>query len=138
MPSIAPAILSVTNPVEGVLVVRFNTAMKADTTLLSTTIWQITPDDLTIANVIFDDAEPSTVLIHIDGPDGTYSLSAHGLSSADGDMITLAAATKVFAVRYGSQGERAVRLFNTAIGPIGITQRSITRRHIDRDRKSVV
>jgi hypothetical protein len=131
------SLLSVENPMEGILVARFSTAMLGDAALLDIGNWRIVPvspgaRELSVVGVAWTPARPSQVVLRYSGGGSQYQLVVGNLRSQNLDPIAAAFSSSTFELLYGTPFEPTVKLFDSIFGPLGIAQRMMPRRHIDR------
>jgi hypothetical protein len=140
--AVQPATLSIRlvsarNPADGVIVARFNVAMRRDSTLSAVRSWACTPASpsalpIELTEVVLNDAYRETALIRHTGGGGDYTLSVTGVRSSGGAPLDPAFSSVSLTIVRPGDVESAIRLFDTIWGPVGIAQRSTQRRTIDR------
>lgn len=133
---IGPRLLNVLNPMPGVLLAHFNEPMLQDEAFLTPGNWPVegVSSDavpLTITEVFAHANNAHTATLHYEGGGSTYELTVLNVISQDGDPLELGYNSAIFELRYGAEADPVIRLFDTIFGPVGISQREITRRTID-------
>lgn len=135
--NLAPRLLSVTNPAEGVLLARFNVPMRPGSEFTSVASWTVAPVDadareLILLNVYAHPSLSETAVILYEGGGSIYSMTASGLFGADGQALNKNYDQVDFEILFGTPLDASVKTFNSVFGPLGILQRLITRRSVDR------
>jgi len=134
---VLPRLVGVRNVAQGVLLADFNVAMSIDETLLDTANWVVTAitegaSAITIKEVRADLLSPSRVTLLHDGGGSTYLLTVYNVTSKDGDGLEPGWNTAQFDIVFEAEQEPSLRLFNTVFGPVGIEQRTVKTRHVER------
>jgi hypothetical protein len=129
-------LVSARNPADGVIVARFNAAMRHDSILGAVQSWACTPASaaalpIALTEVVLNHAYPETALIRYTGGGSFYTLSVVGVRSSGGVPLDPAYSSVPLTIVRPGDGEPAIRLFDTIWGPIGIAQRSTQRRIVD-------
>jgi len=135
---ISPRLVAVDNPVEGVLIPRFNEPMTQDATFTLLTNYTVTPQGSAEALVLLA-VEASTTLpdaatLTFEGGTygGTYELTVIGVTDLLGTSIDTLNNTATFTLPLPTEANISrVHLFDTVWGPMGMTQRVIKRRTVD-------
>lgn len=133
---VGPRLISVVNPMPGVLVASFNEAMSLDGAFLAAPSWRveaITPGapPIVVTDVFADPSGPNTAVLHHTGGGSTYELMVLGLVSQAGDPVEDGQNRAIFDLVFGAEDDPTIRLFDTIFGPIGISQRPRLRRTMD-------
>jgi hypothetical protein len=129
-------LVSARNPADGVVVARFNVAMRRDATVGAVQSWACTPASpnalpIELTGVVLNDAYPETALIRYTGGGGDYKLTVTGVRSAGGSPLDPTFSAVPLTIARPGDVEPAMRLFDTIWGPVGIAQRPSQRRTVD-------
>lgn len=127
-------LLQVLNPSAGVLVARFNGAMRIDGSFLDPLNWVITPitagaKELVVVSVAASQALPDTARLAYVGGGSSYTLSVKNAAGALGALLLVDEGD--FDILFPSEDEFELRLFDSIFGAIGISQRVRQRRTMD-------
>lgn len=133
---IGPRLIKVANPIEGLLLANFNQPMLLDGTFFFKENWVITPISdgaapLEITEVFASESQANVAHLRYIGGGSTYSLKANGVLGEDGSPIEDGFDSVEFEIVFGKEEEPTVKIFNSVFGPMGVSQRSRTRRTID-------
>ena len=133
---VMPRILSITNPKEGVLLVRFNMAMRQDQALFDIGNWTLDPVSEGAAEMAITEAtsalgHPDTVLLRYEGGGSRYSLGITGVFSEDGTELEPGFNSFEFEIVFGTGSPTTVKLFDSIYGPLGVSQRDLARRTVE-------
>jgi hypothetical protein len=131
-------LLAARNPFEGTLLAYFNQPMLIDDHFLSPGDWVVTPisagaTPLAIEAVMAQTGQANVAnLQYTGGTDGaTYLLTVSDLFSATGVGLETGFNTATFVLAFATQQDPTIHLFNSIFGPLGVSQRVITRRVLD-------
>jgi len=137
--TVLPRLLSVSNPAEKVLIAHFNMGMRHDAAFMAPENWHVTgvtpgASELDIIGVRASAGHPNQALLSYSGGINTaiYNLRVVGVVSSSGDPIDPLHDNADFELVYQVEADPGVKLFNSVFGPIGITQRPLTRRTVDK------
>lgn len=132
---IGPRLLDVKNPRPGILAAYFNRPMAIDGTFLFAPNWQVEPVGaavpLEITEVMASSSKPDIAFLRYEGGGSEYILTALRVLGQDGDPLQPGYNSALFEIIYGEEVAPTIRLFDTVFGPIGTSQRLITRRTMD-------
>lgn len=128
--------ISAANPAEAVLVVRFNFPMSQDAVMQALENWSVTPADaqavpITLTAIVLNQSYPEMALLRYVGGGGNYIVKATGLTAASGAPLSPAHNSQPVTIDRPGDVVPTVRLFDTVWGPVGVAQRTISRRTID-------
>ena len=130
-------LLSVTNVSPGLLAVNFSRPMRIDSTFLFEGNWLITPittgaSAITVKEVVGSTLDPDGAFLRIEGGGSTYQLSVlPPVVDSDGLPLEDGFRTTQFDILFEDEPADIIRLFDSIYGPLGITQRRVTRRTVD-------
>lgn len=124
--------LSVLNPREGVLVVRFNQAIVTPVAA-NWRIQAVSLDarELTVVGVDVDSHNPEIAILAYDGGGSIYRLTALGIVGQSGAVVEAGFNALEFEIFFGTPLPQSIQVFDTIYGPIGMAQRPVTRRTMD-------
>lgn len=134
---VGPRLIAVRNPSPGVLLADFNVTMNLDRTFVDEGNWTtaIVTDGaqpLIITKVSASSLYPARATLEYTGGGSFYDLTVYNITSKDGEVLEPGWNTVRFELTYGEEDEPQIRLFNSIFGPIGIAQREVSRRDIER------
>jgi hypothetical protein len=129
-------LVSATNPMDGVIVARFNQAMQHDAAFLSTLSWSCTPASpsalaITLVEVLASVAYPEMALLRYTGGADEYALGVRGVLASSGNAVDLAFSSVALTIEHPGDVDPTIRLFDTIWGPLGMAQRRSLRRSMD-------
>jgi hypothetical protein len=129
-------LLRVANPFENSLIAYLNRPMRLDANFYQTSNWIITPvsdgaKPLTITSVSAYENRSDVAHLKFTGGGSTYSLHPVSIVDQNGEGFEYGYDTVLFEILFGDEPESTVRLFNSIFGPLGISQRTRTRRTMD-------
>jgi len=134
----APRVVSVNNPLPGVLHVDFSEEMLFDERLISESSYSIVPvgssSPVMIESILYDPLYPSRVSIKIHGGNSPYSLTAVGMTDLAGNEIVPPYGTHLFDIsKPGSDelysGDKVY--FDTSLGSISMGHSTLSKRRIE-------
>jgi hypothetical protein len=130
-------LLAARNPRENILVAQFNRALLQDAEFYFVSNWVVTAitegaDDIEILEVMGNTSQPGCAYLRYSGgSSATYLLTVRNVKDRDGAGIETGYDHAEFELAYPDEDIPTTYLFDTLIGPIGITQGLINRRTID-------
>ena len=84
-----------------------------------------------ITEIVASDAQADVAHLRYTGGGSTYSLKAVGILGEDGSPLEYGFDNVEFEIVFGEEEDPTVKIFNSVFGPMGVSQRSRTRRSID-------
>lgn len=133
---IGPRLISIRNPMEGLILAHFNQPMLLNSTFFSAPNWGITPVSvgaapLEVTEIVASAAQPDVAHIRYTGGGSTYLLKLTGILGEDGSPIEDGFNSLEFEIEFGEEDAPTVRLFDSVYGPLGVSQRARKRRTFD-------
>ncbi len=128
--------LKARNPFENVISAYFNRQLRLDAALFVPTHWVITPISvgarpLEVVEVMARAGQANVVHLRYVGGGSIYKITALDIHGADGSSLEPGYDSAEFEIFFGDQADPTIRLFNSIWGPLGISQRTLTRRTLD-------
>jgi hypothetical protein len=130
-------LVSVKNPVAGVLVARFNQAMGLGDAETALDRWTVAPVDGGAAPLVLEalftrPAYPEMATLAYSGGElGDYRLSVADVRAGNGRALAPDGNAVTFTLRYPDAPDSTIRLFDSVWGPVGMAQRASLRRTVD-------
>ncbi|KKM20583.1 hypothetical protein LCGC14_1644020 [marine sediment metagenome] len=134
---VKPRLVSVDNTVAGIIVARFNEPMTLDSVFRRIQNYVITAlgsgSAVTVTEIRTSTAQPDVATIVFEGGGSSYELVVTGVLDAEGNSIDLDYNTLAFEIGLpGGDTAPIVHVFDTVFGPMGITQRVVSRRTVEK------
>lgn len=134
---VGPRLIGIRNPQPNLLLAHFNQPMMLDGAFSTVSNWPITAVSegalpIEVVAVSTTTSQPNVAHIRYTGGGSEYKLTVlDSILSQAGDPLEDGYNSVVFDLVYGEEETPTIRLFDSIFGPLGISQRLITRRSMD-------
>ena len=135
---VGPRLISAVNVAPGLLVANFNRPMRLGSTFEFEGNWKITPvlpdtSPITVNEVVSSTIDPDSAILRISGGGSPYILTVgEPVVDATGEPLEEGFNSVQFELIFEEEPVDTIRLFDSIFGPLGITQRRVKRRTVDR------